>query len=370
MANPLHLPTREHLDMWVGTDLALMEERFHRPPTKDEFVQLLWASVCGADQDALRAIMATWPEEPPPQPPTPTRESGFIHTYANAGNLVYGFATEQNHAWQMLGYSAHLLPVCVLKGEDIRPFIRQAQSYGANTLVTIGNHMSQWKRDNGWWFDARTNEAKDAIAKMFDIGAEMGIRFAHAICADMQSLSDSEKLDLWSDQADIIDGRWNVFLRDGNEANVNGWHPSMFPKRNLHGVLQSCGSNGENGLPFYPHKDFSEWEARRSPWHKALDDAGAGMFEQNQGYGDNPPWQCPIVMLEGLFFADTDPDHVGDHRSTDPERALMMGLQIGASCAGGAVGTSLGLEGKIDGPIAAECARQQLRGMQAAFLRF
>lgn len=296
-------------------------------------------------------------------------EEGFLHAYDHGANLVYGFAQANGAPWQMRGYSAHLLPVCVLKGEDIRPFIRRAQSYGANTLVTIGTHLSPWKDANGWHFDPRNHPEQDALARMFDVGAEEGIRFAHAVAADMQGLSDDDKRRIWHEQCALMDGRWNLFARCGNESNVNGWDPALFDRPNLHGVLQSAGSSGEGNPPHQQYRDFSEWEARRSPWHKALDDAGAGMFEQLLGYADQHAIPVPTVMIEGLFFADTDPDHVGDRRSTDPERALMLGLQIGASCAGGAVGTSLGLEGKMDGPVAAECARQQLRGMRAGFLR-
>lgn len=298
-------------------------------------------------------------------------EAGPLETYSDPKNLLYGFKS-QGQPWQLRGYTAHLLPVRVLQGRDIRPFIREAISYGANTLITIGAHLSQWKKDNGFCFDPRTQAAKDAIRAMFDIGAEMKVRFAHGVAADFQELSDSEKRRIWDEQCEIADGRWNLLWRCGNEANVNGWHPDLFPQKNLHGVLQSCGSNGENGIPFQSYRDWSEWEPRRSPWHKSLDDSGAGIFEQNNGYNGGQevgPFHCPIVAIEGIYFADTNPDHVGDARETDPKKALMVGLQMGASCAGGGVGTSRGLEGDPNGPVAAECARQQFRGMKAAFQR-
>lgn len=301
-------------------------------------------------------------------------EAGFLGTYSESANLEYGF-TSQGQPWQLRGYTAHLLPARVLQGRDIRPFIREAQSYGANTLITLGCHLSDWKVQHGFKFDPRTQEAKDAIVKMFDTGAEMGVRFAHGVAADFQyGLSDTEKRRIWDEQCEIADGRWNLLWRCGNEAQVNGWDLSLFPQKNLHGVLQSCGSNGENGIPFQSYRDWSEWEPRRSPWHKSLDDSGAGIFEQNNGYQPENapqvgPFRCPIVAIEGIYFADTNPDHVGDARETDPQKALMVGLQMGASCAGGGVGTSRGLEGDLNGPVAAECARQQFRGMRAAFQR-
>lgn len=301
-------------------------------------------------------------------------ESGFLGTAHYQHDLLHYFVDDKNQPWQMRGYTAHLLPARVLQGRDIRPFIREAQSYDANTLITIGTHLSPWKTDHGFRFDPRTQQAKDALVTMFDVGAEMGMRFAHGVAADMQyGLTDAEKRRIWDEQCELADGRWNLLWRCGNETRVNGWDPSLFPQKNLHGVLQSAGSTGENTIPIQQYRDFSEWQSRRSPWHKVLDDSGAGIFEQNNGYNGGGqqvgPFPCPIVMIEGIYFADTDPDHVGDARETDPQKALMVGLQIGASCAGGGVGCSRGLEGDPNGPVAAECARQQFRGMQAAFLR-
>lgn len=299
-------------------------------------------------------------------------ENGQLGTSADPKNLLYGF-TSQGKPWQLRGYTAHLLPVRVMQGRDIRPFLREAIGYGANTIITIGSHLSQWKKDNGFHFDPRTQQAKDALRTMFDIGAEMKIRFAHGVAADFQyGLSDTEKRRIWDEQCELMDGRWNLLARCGNESEVNGWHPDLFPQKNLHGVLQSAGSVGLGKPPHQGYRDWSEWEGRRlpdSPWHKCLDDAGAGMFEQLVGYADQHAIPVPTVMIEGQYFADTNPDHVGDKRETDPQKALMYGLQIGASGAGGGVGTSRGLEGDPNGPVAAECARQQFRAMKAAFLR-
>lgn len=307
------------------------------------------------------------------QPPS-AGESGFIHTYENAGNLLYGFADDRG-IWQLRGYSAYLLPSCVLKGEDIRPFLRRVKSYGANTIATLGAALSPWCVESGFRLDPREQAAKDAIAKTFDTCAEEQVRVCHMVASDFQygGLSDSDKTRIWDEQCEIMAGRWNLFAACGKEANVNGWHPSLFPRHDLRGVLQAAGSAGEGVEPLQPARDFSMWETRNhlegAGWHKVLDDAGAGMFEQNAGYGSFPATRCPIVMIEGLHLADTNPDHVGDKRETDAGKALQFGLQVGASCAGGFVLTSLGQEGKLDGPVAEAGARAQLRGMQAAFLR-
>jgi hypothetical protein len=312
-------------------------------------------------------------------------ESGFIKKYLSAPdhddpsrskNLVYGFIAEDGKPWQYVGYSAYLLVSCVKKGQDIVPFIRRVQSYDANVLVTLGAALSPWCVSNGFGFDPREQATKDAIAKIFDVCAAEKMRVCHMVASDFQhgGLSDGDKTRIWNEQCDIMDGRWNVFAACGKEQDVNGWDVSLFPQRDLHGVLQSAGSAGEGKPPLHPSRDFSMWETRKpeeggDPWHKCLDDAGAGMFEQQAGYAGFPATRCPVVMIEGIHLADTDPDHVGDRRTTDKERALMFGLQIGASCAGGAVLTSLGQEGKLDGAVAAECARQQIRGMRTAFLR-
>ncbi len=311
-----------------------------------------------------------------PYAPAAEGQHGFIKTYSHPENLEYGFQDDAGKPWQMVGYSAYLLVSCVKKGQDIVPFLRNLKSYGGiNTIVTLGAALSPWCVDNGFGFDPREQATKDAITAMFETCEAEKLRVCHMVASDFQygGLSDADKTRIWNEQCDLMWGRWNLFAACGKEQNVNGWDPSLFLRHDLGGVLQSSGSAGEGVAPLQPPRDFSMWETRNhlegAGWHKVLDDAGAGMFEQNAGYAGFPATKCPIVMIEGLHLADTNPDHVGDKRETNPAKALQFGLQVGASCAGGAVLTSLGQEGKFDGAVAKQCAMEQIRGMRTAFLR-
>jgi hypothetical protein len=71
MPKPIHPLTPANADAWIGTSFVLIEQKYGRPPTKEEVVQLANASAAGADQDGLRAIMATWPAPDPVPTPGP-----------------------------------------------------------------------------------------------------------------------------------------------------------------------------------------------------------------------------------------------------------------------------------------------------------
>lgn len=278
------------------------------------------------------------------------------------------FVTEDGQPWQLRGYSTHLFLPEMAK-RDLAPIIAEAKGYGYNTLITIGTHLSQWKRDNGFVMDPLAPDYQTQLARMFDMAAEQGMRVHHAVLADAQGLTLDQQRRVLALSASVMRGRWNVIASKGNESNVNGWDPFALDFGDLDGVLASQGSAGEGNVPHFPYLQFSLWESRRNPFHKSMDDSGAGILEQNAGYGTAGPWRCPIVMIEGKYFHDTPQDKWGDARDTDPSLALAQGLQIGASCAGGGFGASDGLECLPLGPIAAECARQQARGMRASFLR-
>lgn len=327
-----------------------------------------------------------WPKDGPSLPVdgaieirlVPAGESGALDTY-EGGRLEYGFKTEDGAPWQFRGYSVHLLPCLIDRGEDPRPIIREAIGYDANTLIPICMHRSQWKKDNGYLFDPLANEAifQRVLEFMCTVAAEMKIRLAPAILADADGLSTSQ-------QQRIVDLACEVFARYplvlprlGNECNVNGYDPERLNMNKVHHLLWSYGSYGENNPPLHTGARWAEWEGRRdyrNNYHKAMDDAGAGILELNRGYTGSDgrqigPFRMPVVGIEMPYFADSDPDHVGDRRWTDPKAALQLGLELGANAAGGGAGTSLGLECKPNGPLAAECMREQFRGMRAAFLR-
>ena len=292
---------------------------------------------------------------------------GFIR--AGGPDRCPYFIDEDGKPWLLAGYSMHLALPFMKNGGDISPIIEEAKRYGYNTGITIGSHLSQWKLDNGFYFDPLASDANGWLERLLDAGAEQAFRFAHAVLADQQGRTLDQQRRSIAAQGSVMRGRWNVFARKGNESNVNGWDPFALDFGDLGGVLQSQGSSGEGNVPHTPYLHFSEWESRRQPFHKSMDDSGAGILEQNEGYGSYPPWKCPIVMIEGKYFHDNPTDKWGDHRDTDPALALQQGLEIGANCAGGGFGASDGLECLPLGPTAAECARQQARGMRASFLR-
>lgn len=371
---PIHPLTPANADAWIGTSFVLIEQRYGRPPTKDEVVQLANASAAGADQDGLRAIMDTWPAPTPIEAPAVAEreERGFLRV-GGPERSPY-FVDEDNQPWQLRGYSTHLFLPEMAK-RDLAPIIAEAKGYGYNTLITIGTHLSQWKRDNGFVMDPLSSDYPERLARMFDMAAEQKMRVAHAVLADAQfPMTGDQQRRIIAISAAVMRGRWNVIARKGNESNVNGWDPFGLDFGDLGGVLWSQGSSGEGNVPHFPHGDFSEWESRRQPFHKSMDDSGAGILEQHSGYKTPEgvqfgPWRCPVVMIEGKYFHDTPQDKWGDHRDTDPALALAQGLQIGASCAGGGFGASDSNECLPLQPNAAECARQQARGMKAAFLR-
>src|SRR5258708_2757288 len=206
---------------------------------------------------------------------------------------------------------------------------------------------------------------------MYDACAAKGLRVASAVLADVQGVNGPQQFAIWHLAWDVSRNRWNVFLRVGNEDGANGYDCGGFDRpQNMGGVLCSRGSRGINTPPHPNHWDFAEWEPRRDPTFKALDDAGAGILELRHGYAQYPGGvPVPLVVIEPPFFHDSPHDQWGDTRWTDPRLALQLGLNIGANCPGGAFGASDGLICQPLQPRAAECARQFFRGLRGAFLR-
>lgn len=305
---------------------------------------------------------------------TPSGDAtGFLRA-AGPDRCPY-FIDEDGHPYPIVGYSMHLaLPMLRDEGDTwMSERIQEAVGYGYNTLITIGSHLSDWKKAHGFYMDPWASDYPARLARLFDLAAEQRVRVAHAVCADMQGRSTEEIQRAISISAQVMRGRWNVLARKGNECNVNGYDPHRLDFGDLGGVPWSQGSAGEGNAPVFPHGTFSEWESRRHPYHKSMDDSGAGILEQNEGYSSGGvqvgPWRCPILMIEGKYFHDSPKDKWGDARDTDPALALQQGLEIGANCAGGGFGASDGLECLPLGPVAAACARAQARGQRAAFLR-
>jgi len=204
------------------------------------------------------------------------------------------------------------------------------------------------------------------------------LRCAHGPLVDMQHLPASfDKQAYWRDSCSVMDGRALLLARKGNEMDHNGWHQSEYHFPDMHGVLCSNGSIGEDMPPRLPYRDWCELETRRD-LPKGIYDSTLRQVMDGDFIQDDPgmPWdgmrgpatERPTVSIEPIFFNDVNPDHVGDERSTDERVALEIGLLTGC-CAGGACGSSYSLECRRLLPQARHIAVAYFRGLSAGFVR-
>jgi len=296
-------------------------------------------------------------------------ERGFLHT---DGHKI---RTEAGEEWGFFGYTMHTLPTSAKNGDDLSAILADPIVLGYNVIVTIGTHLSQWKKDNGFYLDPFAPGYQEALTLMFDTCALKGLRVAHAALADCQGLNQQQIQHIWDLNVDVARGRWNVLLRVGNEDLANGYDCGTLNRpSNMGGVLCSRGSRGIDTPPHPSAWDFIEWEGRRDPMHKALDDSGSGVLELLAGYdgthGHVGPFSCPVIHIEPPFFHDTNPDMYGDGRWTSPADALTLGAGISLYAPGGAFGCSNGLVCRpIGNGVARECGEQFIRGLRAGFVR-
>lgn len=301
--------------------------------------------------------------EVPKKPPI-GKESGFLHVEGR------NFVTEQGQPWQFRGYSSHYLQNCFVGGYPthfINDVLDQINEYGYNTIISIGHHNSPWKQANGWAYGPHTDPNYfHNLGKLLDLCADKKIRVAHAIMADMQFATFDPQW-FFRESCAVLAGRWNVLARKGNENKHNGYDPRNFAYPNMGGVLCSQGSHGDQVNPYTPYLDFCEFEVKRSLPKMFLD---LPLRQMMDGDFAGPATNRPTINIEPMYFADTNPDHVGDNRSTDPRVALESGIMM-AACAGGGFGCSLGLECKVlaPGSISDQCAREFIRGLKAGFVR-
>ena len=115
------------------------------------------------------------------------------------------------------------------------------------------------------------------------------------------------------------------------------------------GVLCSQGSKGGEENPHFPYLHFCEFELRRDMPKMFVD---APLRQLMDGDFPGPATNRPTVSIEPILFNDTNPDHVGDERSTDPRVALELGVLTG-TCAGGAEEYFRGLTAGFVRPLAA-----------------
>lgn len=368
MPKPIHAMTPANADSWIGTAYVLIQQQFGRVPTKDELVTLANASAAGADQDGLRAIMATWPQTPAVEAtPTPTMSHSQLDTRG------IDFICDGDF-WLFAGYTMHTLPTAVKKqNADVPALLREAKSYGANTIVAIGMHRSDWKKANGFDLDPFEAGWQDVLARMFDLAAAEDLRVALGVLADAQGYDTNQQQRILDMASEVMRGRWNAIARKGNESNVNGWDPARLHFPDLGGVLTSHGSQGEDNpnnvnRPYRPFLRFGEYEGRRD-LPKALIDAGGGMRELQAGFAGWEHVPVPLIHVEPAMFHDTSPDMYGDRRWTSVSDAVALGVNTSANCAGGAFGASDGMVCRSLQPAAAEMARGYFRGMWGGFKR-
>jgi hypothetical protein len=264
--------------------------------------------------------------------PAVGQESGYLHIEGR------NFVTDQGQPWQFRGYSSHYLPNCAAgdpKCSSIDDVMAQIVEYGYNTIVTVGMHASPWKYANGWAFNPINRpDYFHWLGQMFDKAEDHRVRIAHAPLADMQHYG-GDKQWFWRESCAVMRGRPLVLPRKGNEDFSNGWHPDDYHFPDMGGLLLSQGSRGEGTKPkfnpFYPYLDWVEYEVIRKAPKMFLD---LPLRQLMDGDFAGPPTDCPTVNIEPMFFADTNPDHVGDERSTDPRVALEMGVMMAARAAG------------------------------------
>lgn len=286
------------------------------------------------------------------------------------------FIDEQTAPWFMRAYHVHVMPSKIYQGDDVTAIMDAAKAYGANTLAPICTHLSQWKIDHGYYLNplADLGRWQGTLGTLFDLAAARGLRVAPMCLADCQGVSVADQQRIWHAYCEVVKGRWNLIAVKWNEDLANGGNADTDTDLpDLGGVL-AC--KGDRGVGINPHQtfwNFVMWEPRRQPsypWHKTIDDAGAGIRELQHGYDNVGPFPCPIVGFEFPVFNDTPDDAAGDHnRLTDPKQALDLGLNGGANFAGLGFLGSEAMECRSLGPITAESCRQMFRGAQAAFLR-
>lgn len=282
------------------------------------------------------------------------------------------FVTEDGKPWQFRGYSSHYLLNCTIGGypcDNLDDVLDQIVDYGYNTVITIGLHASPWKVANGWALTPINHpEYFVKLVEMFDRCAAKGLRVAHAVWADAQYMPSSfNKQAFWNQSCDVMKGRWNVLARKGNESLHNGWNENDYNYPDMGGVLYSQGSKGAEENPHVPYLHFCEFEVKRKLPKMFLD---LPLRQMMDGDFAGPATNRPTINIEPMYFADTNPDHVGDKRSTDPRVALESGIMM-AACAGGGFGCSLGLECRVlsEDSISDKCAKEFIRGLKAGFVR-
>jgi hypothetical protein len=324
--------------------------------------QILSEAPKGDDRPAVQFLLTTGATASVVMP----RESGFIRARGTT------FVDEQDRPWAMKAFAIHCwLNPLVDSEAAFQAMLDVPQALGYNTILGHTLHASPWKYQNHLQLNPVDRpDFFDLLARGYDICAGRGLRVANGCWADAQYLpSTFDRQAHWRTWCDVTRGRWNLFARKGNEPGVNGWDHRDYTFPDMGGVLCSQGQAGIGTPSLFPYLHWVEYAPTREP-HAWLKDSGFGMRQIHSGdTGGWPGVPVPLVNTEPQFFADTNPDDVGDHRLTDPKQALDLALAIFSNCEGGAFGGSRSLEGKPMRERERQCAEQFIRGATHGFQR-
>lgn len=279
--------------------------------------------------------------------------------------------------WLYAGYTIHQLPTLVAQGVDVQPLLTQAIQYGANAVVMICTHLSDWKASHGFHLDPRDPAWPDILRQTFRLVVDRGLRPSPACLADCQhdpqhgfsgpGLTVAEQQRAWALFSEVVSEFPEALPRVGNEWTQNGWYPGDFPSPA--GPICSRGSVQGDKPPYYPIVPFGwcEFEIRRDK-PKAF--ADTPLVELQAGYTEFPSGtNCPTVHTEPALFAQSSPDENGDDRWTDPDDALTLGALMGRTTSGGAFGSTSSLDGRLNQPNEDACASAFFRGLWGSFER-
>lgn len=296
--------------------------------------------------------------------PAPAGEAGPLRRDGRT------FRTASGQRWQMKGYTCQTLTAEIAHGRGIDDCLDEAVSLNYNTIVSLCMDMGEWAHAHGYFVDPRDPQWQSWFETTLNKCEDRKLRIFPAMFQQAQTLSSTEKRATWDRYCQVVRGRWHVIARMGNEKDVNAWDPNELNMNpDLGGCLLSLGSYGINNAPMPPRRDIVEWEPPRDPRAKALSDSGGAGYYMVDGYDGFPAVDQILVVSEPPFFHESQFDQWGDKRWCKPEDALLLGLNIGANFEGGAFGSSASLECQRNGPVAAECARQFRRGLEAGFVR-
>lgn len=312
--------------------------------------------------------------------PFDVRESGYLtadHIDPRSGTVSY-FRREDGSRWPFVGFTMHLALSILSRGNEtmLHWYLDWMDANGFNTGIVIGAHLSQWKLDNGFYYDPRHADHPRHLARLCDIFAEHQKRLAYASLADCQDTSVDAQRAIWQRDCEILRDRWNAFPRKGNEHRVNGWHPDPLPWHDVGRCLRSNGSTGGPPWPNFAGSSFIEWEPPRDADDvpRAMMDGGGGTRVMQQGFEHHNPDESypngvphPIVVIEPAYFHESSQDWWGDHRWTSVQHAHDIGANAGCNSAGGGFGCSAGLELRELGPNAAACGQAFAKGLWGAF---